>query len=125
MYIKYFLPDDDSVPVSPKSPEPENQSNRLPLSPKHEPVKSKREQRQEQESRVYNLATDKLIKNLMTEYKKRKHQTTMPSFVKVNKKKNGGKKQTKHLTDPVEQVIEEQQKSSIMKVNIRSNFSIF
>ena len=43
----------------------------------------------------------------------------MPSFVKVNKKKkNGGKKQKRHSIDPVEEVIEEQQKSSIMKVNM-------
>ena len=40
----------------------------------------------------------------------------MPSFVKVNKKKNGGKKQKKHFEDPVEEVIDEQQKTSIMKV---------
>ena len=40
----------------------------------------------------------------------------MPSFVKVNKKKNGGKKQKKDFEDPVEEVIDEQQKTSIMKV---------
>ena len=94
-------------------------SDKPPLSPTHEPVKSKREQRQEQESRVYNLATDKLIKNLMTEYKKRKNLNAMPSFLKINKKKNGGKndgKKQKSSSDPVEQVIEEEQKSSIMKV---------
>jgi len=48
-----------------------------------EPTKSKKELRTESESRVYNLATDKLIRNLMTEYKKRKNQNAMPNFAKV------------------------------------------
>jgi hypothetical protein len=76
--------------------------------------------RTEQESRVYNLATDKLIKNLMTEYKKRKNQNAMPTFAKVNKKDNSDKKMKKKQasTDPVEQVIEEQQQTSIMKVKL-------
>ena len=117
LLLLYLLPDDNSTPMSPKSPECKNQSAKPPLSPKHEPVKSKREQRQEQESRVYNLATDKLIKNLMTEYKKRKNQNAMPSFMKISKKKKEErKKQKTKMSDPVEQVIEEQQKSSIMKV---------
>ena len=106
---------DTTPPPTSEPTSPVAQSDKPPLSPTHEPVKSKREQRQEQESRVYNLATDKLIKNLMTEYKKRKNLNAMPSFLKINKKKNDGKKQ-KSSSDPVEQVIEEEQKSSIMKV---------
>ncbi|XP_060566710.1 brefeldin A-inhibited guanine nucleotide-exchange protein 3-like isoform X2 [Ruditapes philippinarum] len=88
-----------------------------PLSPVHSHTKSKREMRTEQESRVYNVATDKLIKNLMTEYKKRKNQNAMPTFAKVNKKDNSDKKMKKKQasSDPVEQVIEEQQQTSIMK----------
>ena len=117
LYNFYLLPGDNITPFIPEPPAPNNQTDQQPVSPKHEPVKSKREQRQEQESRVYNLATDKLIKNLMTEYKKRKNQNAMPSFVNINKKKKDvGKKKKKALSDPVEQVIEEQQKSSIMKV---------
>ncbi|XP_053398071.1 brefeldin A-inhibited guanine nucleotide-exchange protein 3-like [Mercenaria mercenaria] len=95
----------------------EKESVLPPLSPVHSHTKSKREMRTEQESRVYNLATDKLIKNLMTEYKKRKNQNAMPTFAKVNKKDNSDKKLKKKQgsSDPVEQVIEEQQHTSIMK----------
>ena len=89
-----------------------------PLSPLHTQEKSKREMRNDSESRVYNLATDKLIKNLMTEYKKRKNQHAMPTFSKVTKKEGREKtnKKKSTSTDPVEQVIEQQQHTSIMKV---------
>ncbi|XP_052810306.1 brefeldin A-inhibited guanine nucleotide-exchange protein 3-like isoform X2 [Mya arenaria] len=84
-----------------------------------EQTKSKRELRNENESRVYNLATDKLIKNLMTEYKKRKNQNAMPTFSKVNtkteKKKKVREKKTSGSIDSIEQVIERQQQTSIMK----------
>ncbi|KAJ8315611.1 hypothetical protein KUTeg_007761 [Tegillarca granosa] len=75
-------------------------------------MKSKRELREEQESKIYTLATDTLIKSLMTEYKKRKHHHAMPSFVKIGKQKKSAPPSKK--TD-VDAVIEKQQKSSTMK----------
>lgn len=112
-----FLLTDTGSAVSPTNKQ-EKEVTLPPLSPVHSQAKSKREMRTEQESRVYNLATDKLIKNLMTEYKKRKNQNAMPTFAKVNKKDNSDKKLKKKQasSDPVEQVIEEQQQTSIMKV---------
>ena len=109
----------DSSSTGTKTTNQELETVLPPLSPVHTEAKSKRELRTEQESRVYNLATDKLIKNLMTEYKKRKNQNAMPTFAKVNKKDNSEKKIKKKQasSDPVEQVIEEQQQTSIMKVN--------
>lgn len=99
-----------------------------PATDKTEPVlppltdleaKSKRERRSENESRVYNLATDKLIKNLMTEYKKHKNQNAMPSFTKIMKRDKKEKvKKKQPSSDPVEQVIEQQQQTSIMKVRL-------
>ncbi|KAL3881297.1 hypothetical protein ACJMK2_027752 [Sinanodonta woodiana] len=85
--------------------------------PPNSPIKSKKEMRFDQESKVYNLATDKLIKNLMTEYKKRKNQHAMPNFVRMAKKKETIKVKKKSSTsgDPVDEVIEQQRKSSIMK----------
>ncbi|XP_029652523.1 brefeldin A-inhibited guanine nucleotide-exchange protein 3 isoform X1 [Octopus sinensis] len=81
-------------------------------------LKSKKEKRAEREGRVYTVATDKFIKNLMTEYKKRKQQHSMPAFVKATKVD-----QSKHSEatvpptprEPVAQEIEKQQKFSIMK----------
>ncbi|KAK3577451.1 hypothetical protein CHS0354_032302 [Potamilus streckersoni] len=85
--------------------------------PPNSPIKSKKEMRFDQESKVYNLATDKLIKNLMTEYKKRKNQHAMPNFVRMAKKKETSRVKKKPSTsgDPVDEVIEQQKQSSIMK----------
>ncbi|XP_069142688.1 brefeldin A-inhibited guanine nucleotide-exchange protein 3-like isoform X2 [Argopecten irradians] len=75
--------------------------------------KSKRELREEHDSRVYTLATDTLIKTLMTEYKKRKHHHAMPAFVKLTKQKKNIAPQLKK--EVVDEVIEKQQKTSLMK----------
>ena len=84
-------------------------------------MKSKKEKRAERESRVYTVATDKLIKNLMTEYKKRKQQHSMPNFVKAGKGLNtkSNAAQVFKQREPVDYEIEKQQKVSIMKVSIR------
>lgn len=80
-------------------------------------LKSKKEKRAEKESRVYTVATDKLIKNLMTEYKKRKQQHSMPTFVKAGKVPNNkaNTAQVFKQREPVDYEIEKQQKVSIMK----------
>ncbi|XP_033740097.1 brefeldin A-inhibited guanine nucleotide-exchange protein 3-like [Pecten maximus] len=75
--------------------------------------KSKRELREEHDSRVYTLATDTLIKTLMTEYKKRKQHHAMPAFVKLTKQKKSNTPQLKK--EVVDEVIEKQQKTSLMK----------
>ncbi|XP_021364639.1 brefeldin A-inhibited guanine nucleotide-exchange protein 3-like isoform X1 [Mizuhopecten yessoensis] len=75
--------------------------------------KSKRELREEQDSRVYTLATDTLIRSLMTEYKKRKQHHAMPAFVKLTKQKKGSAPQQKR--EVIDDVIEKQQKTSLMK----------
>lgn len=77
--------------------------------------KSKREIREEQESKVYTLATDTLIKSLMTEYKKRKQHHAMPAFVKISKEKKP--KPILKKTESVDESIAKQRKSSIMKVS--------
>ncbi|XP_060081313.1 brefeldin A-inhibited guanine nucleotide-exchange protein 3-like [Ylistrum balloti] len=86
-------------------------------SPQHEMKgtvgKSKRELREEHDSRVYTLATDTLIKTLMTEYKKRKQHHAMPAFVKLTKQKKSNTPQQKK--EVVDDVIEKQQKTSLMK----------
>jgi hypothetical protein len=115
----FDFPEAENEVVSPVTV-PVTKSVLPPLSPVHSEAKSKRELRSEHESKVYNLATDKLIKNLMTEYKKHKNQKTMPVFSKGNKKDNSEKKKKKKQlsSDPVERVIEEQQQTSIMKVEL-------
>ena len=77
--------------------------------------KSKRQLREERDSKVYTIATDTLIKSLMTEYKKKKQSYAMPSFVKINKQKKI-KPQRKEKKEVVDLAIEKQQKVSIMKV---------
>ncbi|KAL5009933.1 hypothetical protein ScPMuIL_012238 [Solemya velum] len=75
--------------------------------------KSKKEQWEEQESKIYTLATDKLIKDLMTEYKKHKQQYSMPKFTRSSK---GKKKKVQEVkVEAVDEFIIEQQKTSIMK----------
>lgn len=66
---------------------------------------------------VYEVATDKTIKSLMSEYKKRKQAKTMPTFVKqqqrrVTKKPSLEKQQS---VDPVDRQIEEDQKHSLTR----------
>ena len=81
------------------------------------PTKSKRELREEQDSKVYTIATDSLIKTLMTEYKRRKQANVMPKFVKISKKtKKSGQTQPRDPTEKVDRQIEEQRKTSYMKV---------
>lgn len=82
------------------------------VSSKH--MKSKREIREEQESKVYTLATDTLIKSLMTEYKKRKQHHAMPTFVKISKEKK--QKPILKKSESIDETIAKQRKSSIMKV---------
>lgn len=77
-------------------------------------TKSKREIREEHESKVYTLATDTLIKSLMTEYKKRKQHHAMPAFIKISKEKKP--KPILKRTESVDESIAKQRKSSIMKV---------
>ncbi|XP_076076319.1 brefeldin A-inhibited guanine nucleotide-exchange protein 3-like isoform X2 [Mytilus galloprovincialis] len=77
------------------------------------PTKSKREMREEHESKVYTLATDTLIKSLMTEYKKRKQHHAMPAFIKISKEKKP--KPIIKRTESVDESIAKQRKSSIMK----------
>ena len=111
-FFLFFVDDNEVVtPTSPVKSEPA-----LPPLSESDP-KSKRERRNENESRVYNLATDKLIKNLMTEYKKRKNQNAMPNFTKVTKKEEKKMKKKATNSDPQEQAIEQQQQTSIMKVS--------
>lgn len=108
--------EDKNVPLTVQRRQ-ETESVLPPLSPEHSQAKSKRELRSELDSRVYHLATDKLIKNLMMEYKKHKTQQSMPSFSKI-KKVMGEKKAKKKRSlseDPVEKVIEQQQHTSIIK----------
>lgn len=81
------------------------------------PTKSKRELREEQDSKVYTIATDSLIKTLMTEYKRRKQANVMPKFVKISKNtKKSSQSQPREPTEKVDRQIEEQRKTSYMKV---------
>ncbi|XP_061176274.1 brefeldin A-inhibited guanine nucleotide-exchange protein 3-like [Saccostrea echinata] len=80
------------------------------------PTKSKRELREEQDSKVYTIATDTLIKSLMTEYKRRKQANAMPKFVKISKtKKELKERKSKEPVDKVDKQIEAQRKTSYMK----------
>ena len=54
---------------------------------------------------------------MMTEYKKRKQQQTMPAFVKAQRSKPLKKIQRPKSLDPVDKQIDEQQQTSIMKVS--------
>ena len=93
----------DSTPKTHSSnPSPHN-------SPKKEPKHGG--------DKVYNVATDKTIKSLMSEYKKRKQAHTMPTFVKQTRSKPlPPKKDKPRSDDPIDRQIEEQQKTSITKV---------
>ena len=112
MIVIFPLTEEEKID-SPAVTRTETESVLPPISPTHS--KSKKEIRSEQESRVYNLATDKLIKNLMSEYKKKKNQNAMPTFSKPKKEKKE-KKVKRKTSDPVEEIIDQQQQASIMKV---------
>ncbi|XP_055954686.1 brefeldin A-inhibited guanine nucleotide-exchange protein 3 [Patella vulgata] len=79
-------------------------------------AKSKREIREESESKVYTVATDKTIKSLMAKYKQRKQQNSMPSFVRlVQRMKEVSHKEKIPRREVVDEKIEKQQQTSIMK----------
>ena len=86
-------------------------------SPTH--TRSKREMREEEGSKVYTVASDKIIQNLMQEYKRRKQQKSMPAFVKLSKKKKV-ETQKSGQKENVDQDMDKQQKSSILKVSLGS-----
>ncbi len=86
----------------------------VPLSPE-----KTKPHRAPSEDKVYTVATDKTIKTLMQQYKKRKQAHSMPSFVKATRSKPAPAiKERKGSGDPADREVEEQQKSSIMKVRI-------
>ena len=60
------------------------------------------------------MATDQVIENLMQQYKRHKHLRSMPNFVRSIKHPKSRPKVPRR--EPVEEDIEKQQKSSIMKV---------
>ncbi|XP_035825340.1 brefeldin A-inhibited guanine nucleotide-exchange protein 3 [Aplysia californica] len=75
--------------------------------------KSKREIRQDLESKVYTVATDQVIENLMSQYKRHKHQRSMPNFVRPPKFQRSKMKVPRR--EAVDEAIDKQHKSSIMK----------
>ncbi|XP_059166369.1 brefeldin A-inhibited guanine nucleotide-exchange protein 3-like isoform X2 [Physella acuta] len=76
-------------------------------------MKSKREIREELESKVYTVATDQVIETLMHQYKRHKHQRSMPNFVRLPKFQRSRLQVQRKVA--VDENIEKQQKSSIMK----------
>ena len=75
-----------------------------PLTPqKHRPS---------MEDRVYTVATDQTIKSLMGEYRKRKQAKSMPSTAAVKPVREDSGSQ-----NAIDKQIEEQQRSSIVKVS--------
>ena len=84
-------------------------------SPTTSPKKEK--PKVDSDDKVYTVATEKTIKSLMSEYKKRKQVHSMPRFVKATRSRPAPERPDRaRSSDPVEQQIEEQQLSSIMKV---------
>ncbi|CAH1799775.1 unnamed protein product [Owenia fusiformis] len=84
---------------------------------------SKREEKQEQESRVYTVASGRTIKTLMSEYKRRKQQNSMPTFVKAQRSKVTQSESSMGMVrstsaDPQDREIEKQQQNSIMKDSV-------
>ncbi|CAG5120591.1 unnamed protein product, partial [Candidula unifasciata] len=77
-----------------------------------ERVKSKREIRAEMQSKVYTVATDQVIENLMSQYKRHKHQRSMPNFIRAPKLQ---RKLKIPRREAVDEAIDKQQTSSIMK----------
>ena len=73
----------------------------------------------EDEDKIYTVATDQTLRSLMTEYKKRKQTSTMPtsSFVKATRTRPiSDQPPKKPSADIIDRQVEEQQRSSIMKV---------
>lgn len=70
---------------------------------------------------VYTVATDQVIENLMSQYKRHKHQRSMPNFIRAPKFQRKPKIPRREAVD---EAIDKQQTSSIMKV-IKSYWSIF
>jgi brefeldin A-inhibited guanine nucleotide-exchange protein 3 len=79
------------------------------------------------EDRIYTVATDRTIKSVMKEFRKRKQAQMLPkpvtssraakSTVTGSGQANRTNSASKSSKDHVDQQIEEQQRSSIMKVN--------
>jgi len=78
------------------------------------------------DDRVYSVVTDRTIRSLMSEYKKHKQVHTMPTFVKATRSRLPPKKESDKdsCNDPIEQEIEKQQKSSIMKASLSLSLSV-
>ncbi|GFS27280.1 brefeldin A-inhibited guanine nucleotide-exchange protein 3-like [Elysia marginata] len=76
-------------------------------------ARSKREVREDLQSKVYTVATDQVIENLMQQYKRHKHLRSMPNFIRTVKHPKSRPKVPRR--EPVEEDIEKQQKSSILK----------
>jgi len=79
------------------------------------------------EDRIYTVATDRTIKSVMKEFRKRKQAQLMPKPMTVSSRAtkstvtgsghiNQSDSVSKGAKDPVDKHIEEQQRSSIMKV---------
>ncbi|XP_064629621.1 brefeldin A-inhibited guanine nucleotide-exchange protein 3-like isoform X3 [Lineus longissimus] len=85
------------------------------MSPLHSPDDD-RIGKHNPEDKVYTVATDRTIKNLMSAYKKRKQQHSMPTFrrSKPSKPKVPKTRKSKN-TDPIQEEIENEQTNSIMK----------
>lgn len=101
----------------------------MDLVPSHLDDSSPEKSKRDQDDKVYTVATDKTIRSLMTEYKKRKQTHSMPTFVKAQRSKGLVMKQQKSGigSSSSDRQIEEQQKSSIMKVKMRGGraFKVF
>ncbi|KAL8575366.1 hypothetical protein ACOMHN_048659 [Nucella lapillus] len=114
-------PGDSTFPVS-KEPPPTQQSNKDAKSENAEEDSkrkmSKRQRRADQESKVYSVATDTVIQNLIGQYKRRKLHNTMPS-TQVQFARHHRPAVTKVTKvprrEPVDEAIDKQQQTSIMK----------
>ena len=116
-YISQFIPSDEEqydpgvTPLDPQPADPSTANSSTPGSPQKERVK------RPQADKVYTVATDRTIKTLMTEYKKRKQAHSMPTFVRAQRSKPAAPKVKKSLSaDPIDKEIQDQQINSIMKV---------
>lgn len=67
---------------------------------------------------VYSVATEKVIQNLIGQYKRHKQQNAMPSsFIKFARRHPSAASRVPRR-EPVDDAIDKQQKSSIMKVSL-------
>ncbi|BFZ24689.1 hypothetical protein BsWGS_27727 [Bradybaena similaris] len=92
--------------------EAENKTGNTQEDEDEERIKSKREIRAEMQSKVYTVATDQIIENLMSQYKRHKHQRSMPNFIRAPKFQRKPKIPRREAVD---EAIDKQQTSSIMK----------